>query len=60
VQLLRQLFHITPAELQRARDIIDVYEQGLRLGKGVIRHGDQMIDGAVAKQARWLLDSQQS
>jgi citrate lyase subunit beta / citryl-CoA lyase len=57
VQLLRQLFHITPAELQRARDIIDLYEEGLRLGNGVIRHGDQMIDGAVAKQARWLLDS---
>jgi len=58
VQVLRQLFHITPAELQQARDIIDLYEEGLRLGKGVIRQGDQMIDGAVAKQARWLLDSQ--
>jgi citrate lyase subunit beta/citryl-CoA lyase len=60
VQLLRQLFHITPAELQRARDIIDLYEEGLRLGKGVVRDGDQMIDGAVAKQARWLLDSDKS
>lgn len=57
VQLLRQLFHVSPAELQQARDVIRVYEEGLRLGKGVIRHGDQMIDGAVAKQARWLLDA---
>jgi len=52
---MRQLFQASEAELARAREIINLYEQGLRQGQGVIRHGDLMIDGAVAKQAQWLL-----
>jgi citrate lyase subunit beta / citryl-CoA lyase len=54
---MRELFQASEAELARAREIINLYEQGLRQGLGVIRHGDLMIDGAVAKQARWILEA---
>lgn len=54
---LRQLFQTSEAELARAREIILIYEQALRQGQGVIRHGDLMIDGAVAKQAQWILEA---
>jgi citrate lyase subunit beta / citryl-CoA lyase len=54
---MRQLFQASDAELAHAREIIRVYEQGLRQGQGVIRHGDLMIDGAVAKQAQWILEA---
>lgn len=56
---LRQLFMASKAELAQAREIIELYEQGLRQGQGVIRHGDLMIDGAVAKQAQWILEAAQ-
>jgi len=54
---MRQLFQASENELARAREIISLYEQGLRQGQGVIRHGDLMIDGAVAKQAQWILEA---
>jgi citrate lyase subunit beta/citryl-CoA lyase len=54
---MRKLFQASEAELARAREIISLYEQGLRQGRGVIRHGDLMIDGAVAKQAQWILEA---
>ncbi len=55
ISALRQLFRPSDADVQRAREIIRLYEDGLRQGKGAIRHGDLMIDGAVAKQAQRVL-----
>lgn len=54
---LHRVFLPSPAEIERARDIIRMYEEGLRQGKGAIRHGDLMIDGAVAKQAQRTLEA---
>ncbi len=53
----RQLFQASETELTRAREIINLYQQGLRQGQGVIRYGDLMIDGAVARQAQWILEA---
>lgn len=57
ITALRQLFRPSEAEVERAREIIRLYEEGLRQGKGAIRHGDLMIDGAVAKQAQRTLSA---
>lgn len=51
VSALRQLFRPSDADVKHAREIIHLFEQALRDGKGVIRHGDLMIDAAVARQA---------
>ncbi len=52
---LRQLFRPSDEDVARAREIIRMYREGLRQGKGAIRHGELMIDGAVAKQAQRTL-----
>lgn len=51
VSALRQVFRPSDADVKHAREIIHLFEQALRDGKGVIRHGDLMIDAAVARQA---------
>ncbi len=55
VEQLHRHFRPSATEIAEAREVVRVYREALQNGKGAVRLGDRMIDGAVAKQAERIL-----
>jgi len=53
--ILNEEFAVSDAEIERARALIDAYEQGLSEGKGAVEFEGSMVDAPVAARARELL-----
>ena len=55
VAILNDEFAPSDAEIERARALIDAYEQGLSEGKGAVEFEGSMVDAPVVARARELL-----
>ncbi len=55
VAILNDEFAPSDAEIERARALIDAYEQGLSEGKGAVEFEGSMVDAPVVTRARELL-----
>jgi citrate lyase subunit beta/citryl-CoA lyase len=55
VEQLDRHFQPSADAIADAQEILRAYREALQSGKGAVRLGDRMIDGAVAKQAERLL-----
>lgn len=55
VPVLNEVFGATPAELARARRIVEAFDAAERSGKGAIAQDGRMIDAPIANRARELL-----
>ena len=55
VAVLNEEFAPSDAEVERARALIDAYEQGLREGKGAVEFQGSMVDAPVVTRAKELL-----
>ena len=55
VAILNDEFAPSDAEIERARALIDAYEQGLSEGKGAVEFERSMVDAPVVTRARELL-----
>jgi len=55
VPLANQSFSSTPEEIQQAIELLKVYEEAVANGTASIVHNGQMVDEALAKQARRIL-----
>jgi len=51
IAIIKQGFSPTRAEIERARAIVDAYQQAQIAGKGVVSLGSKMIDAPVVKKA---------
>ena len=55
VPLANQSFSSTPEEIQQAIELLKVYDEAVANGTASIVHNGQMVDEALAKQARRIL-----
>ncbi len=55
VPLANQSFSSTPEEIQQAIELLKVYDEAVANGTASIVHDGQMVDEALAKQARRIL-----
>tara|TARA_B100000161_G_C33557145_1_gene418620 strand:- start:777 stop:1610 length:834 start_codon:yes stop_codon:yes gene_type:complete len=55
VPLANQSFSSTPEEIQQAIELLKVYDEAVAYGTASIVHDGQMVDEALAKQARRIL-----
>ena len=55
VPLANQSFSSTPEEIQQAIELLNVYDAAVANGTASIVHNGQMVDEALAKQARRIL-----
>ena len=55
VPLANQSFSSTPEEIQQALELLKVYDEAVANGTASIVHNGQMVDEALAKQARRIL-----
>ena len=55
VPLANQSFSSTPLEIQQAIELLKVYDEAVANGTASIVHNGQMVDEALAKQARRIL-----
>lgn len=55
VPVVNDVFTFDPDEVERARAILQTYEEALLEGRGVAVHAGQMIDAAVVQRARRTL-----
>ena len=55
VPLANQSFSSTPEEIQQAIELLKVYDEAVANGTASIIHNGQMVDEALAKQARRIL-----
>ena len=55
VPLANQSFSSTPEEIQQAIELLKVYDEAVAIGTASIVHNGQMVDEALAKQARRIL-----
>lgn len=55
VEVVNRVFVPTAAEIERARRIVEAYEQGLREGRGAIAVNGEMVDLPVVEHARGVL-----
>lgn len=55
VPLANQSFSSTPEEIQQAIELLKVYDEAVTNGTASIVHNGQMVDEALAKQARRIL-----
>ena len=55
VPLANQSFSSTPEEIQKAIELLKVYDEAVANGTASIVHNGQMVDEALAKQARRIL-----
>jgi citrate lyase subunit beta/citryl-CoA lyase len=55
VAILNEEFAPSDAEIERARALIDAYEQGLSEGKGAVEFQGLMVDAPVAARARQII-----
>ena len=55
VPLANQSFSSTPEEIQQAKELLKVYDEAVANGTASIVHNGQMVDEALAKQARRIL-----
>ena len=55
VPLANQSFSSTPEEIQQAIELLKVYDEAFANGTASIVHNGQMVDEALAKQARRIL-----
>jgi citrate lyase subunit beta / citryl-CoA lyase len=58
VDVVNQCYTPVPEELDRARQIVEVFEKADALGQGAIRIGDLMVDKPVYQRALTLLAEQ--
>jgi len=55
VPLANQSFSSTPEEIQQATELLKIYDEAVANGTASIVHNGQMVDEALAKQARRIL-----
>lgn len=55
VPLANQSFSSTPEEIQQATELLKIYDEAVSNGTASIVHNGQMVDEALAKQARRIL-----
>jgi citrate lyase subunit beta/citryl-CoA lyase len=55
VAVVNHAFTPAPAELERARAVLDAYEEAAAQGAGVVALDGEMIDLPVVERARQLL-----
>jgi len=55
VRLANQVFGVSPEEAERARRIVDTYEEAARRGAGVVSVDGQLVDEPMVRLARALL-----
>lgn len=60
VAVVNDVFAVSVAELEQARRLIEVYDDAVRAGSGVVALDGRMIDLPVVEQARRLLDDEAS
>jgi citrate lyase subunit beta/citryl-CoA lyase len=54
--LANRVFSPSPEQLDRARKLLDAYEEAARAGEAVIVFDGQMVDEPMARSARALLE----
>ncbi|HEY6358483.1 MAG TPA: hypothetical protein VIX35_09575, partial [Vicinamibacterales bacterium] len=52
---INDVFTASPEEVDRARRIVDAFDEATRRGEGVVRVDDKMVDAPVAARARRVL-----
>jgi citrate lyase subunit beta/citryl-CoA lyase len=55
IEIVRSVFRPTGQALQHARDVIRVYEDAVREGRGAVKLNGEMIDRPVVERARALI-----
>ena len=55
IDVINTVFSPSPADIDRARRLVDAYEAAASRGEGVVRWEDQMIDAPVVLRARRVL-----
>ncbi|ORT56996.1 CoA ester lyase [Streptomyces sp. CB03238] len=53
--IVHEVFTPTPTEVDRARRLVDRYEEALRAGQAVLTEDGRMVDEAVVRSARRIL-----
>ena len=56
IEVIHRAFAPTPAELEKALQIVAAYEEAQALGLGVVSLGSKMIDAPVVQRARKLVE----
>jgi citrate lyase subunit beta/citryl-CoA lyase len=56
INVVHDAFAPTPEEIEKARKIVDAFEDARRKGLGVVSLGTKMIDSPVVKRAQRLLE----
>ena len=57
LEIVREAFTPTAAELELARSSVEAYERSLASGRGVTLAGGEMVDRATVRRARRVLES---
>jgi citrate lyase subunit beta/citryl-CoA lyase len=57
IEVVNRVFEPRQAEVDAARQLVAAYDQAVESGRGVVVLNDRMVDVAVVKQARRLLES---
>jgi citrate lyase subunit beta/citryl-CoA lyase len=56
IKIIHKAFAPTPDEIEKARIIVNAYEDDERNGIGVVTVGSKMVDAPVVKRARWIIE----
>jgi citrate lyase subunit beta/citryl-CoA lyase len=52
IRVIHEAYNPAPAEIERARRIVQAFEEAQRAGRGVVSLGSKMIDPPVIRQAQ--------
>lgn len=56
IKVIHEAFAPTPSEIERAKKVVNAFNEATRLGLGVVSLGSKMIDPPVVKRAQRTID----